>query len=284
MVVVVSLVEVSLLTVVVLASALFLAGAVAGITAGLFGNGGGFVVVPALLAVFPLFSDDYSRHIYVAVGTSLATIIVSSSRAVHAHKSRNAVDFEVLKSWAPWLVVGVLFGLYVASMIDGSSLMLVFAIGVLIYSFYFLFPQWFAGRGGFSMPTGVGCATLATALGGFSSLLGIGGGTITVVTMVMCGRKVHQAVATASGVGVIISVPGALGFLVLGWNATGLPVGSIGYINLPALLAVCLTSVITAPIGARWAHSLNEIHLKRIFGVYLLGVSSTMFYKTIATL
>ena len=197
---------------------------------------------------------------------------------------RDAVDFDVLKSWAPWLMMGVAVGLYIASLIDGSSLILVFAIGVLFYSFYFLFPEFFADRGGFSMPTGVGRASLASGLGGFSALLGIGGGTITVVTMVVCGRKVHQAVATAAGVGFIISVPGTVGFLVLGLGVPDLPVGSIGYVNLPALIAISIMSIMTAPIGARWAHSLNEIHLKKIFGMYLLGVSSTMFYKTLATI
>lgn len=276
--------EVSLISIIVLLGALFMAGAVAGITAGLFGNGGGFVVVPALLAVFPLFSDNYAQHIYVAVGTSLASIIVSSTRSVQAHMRKNAVDFEVLKAWAPWLMFGVVVGLYIASIIDASSLILVFAIGVLFYSFYFLFPEWFADRNGYAMPTGAGRAALASGLGGFSALLGIGGGTITVVTMVVCGRKVHQAVATAAGVGFIISVPGAIGFLVLGLGAEELPMGSIGYVNVPALFAICTMSIITAPIGARWAHSLNELHLKKIFGIYLLGVSSTMFYKTLATI
>ncbi len=276
--------EVSILGVAALLGALFLAGGIAGLTAGLFGNGGGFVVVPALLAVFPLFSDNYAQHIYVAVGTSLASIIVSSTRSVQAHMKKDAVDFNILKSWAPWLTGGVAVGLYVASLIDGSSLILVFAIGVLFYSFYFLFPEWFAERGGgFDMPTGAGRAALASGLGGFSALLGIGGGTITVVTMVVCGRKVHQAVATAAGVGFIISVPGAIGFLILGLGVPDLPVGSLGYINIPALVAICTMSIITAPIGARWAHSLNELHLKKIFGMYLLGVSSTMFYKTLAT-
>jgi uncharacterized membrane protein YfcA len=275
--------EMSLLTAATLIGALFFAGAIAGLTAGLFGNGGGFVVVPALLAVFPLFSQNYSEHIYLAVGTSLASIIVSSSRSVQAHMKRDAVDFQILKDWAPWLVIGVAIGLYIASLVDGSNLILLFAIGVLLYSFYFLFPQFFAKQTGFSMPTGAGRGLLATFLGGFSSLLGIGGGTITVVTMVMCDRKVHQAVATAAGVGFIISVPGTIGFIYLGWQTPDLPIGSIGYVNLPALIAICVMSIITAPIGAAWAHNLNEAHLKRIFGLYLLGVSSTMFYKTLMT-
>ena len=148
--------------------------------------------------------------------------------------------------------------------------------------FYFLFPQLFTSRGDpWNLPSGLDRIALASGLGGFSALLGIGGGTPFVVTMVICGRPVHQAVATAAGVGFIIAVPGTLGFLLMGLNQAGLPPGSIGYINLPALLAISLVSIFTAPIGASWAHSLDEGILKRIFGIYLLAVASSMFYKTL---
>lgn len=257
------------------------AGAVAGITAGLFGIGGGFVVVPALLAVFPLFSEVGDDLIYVAIGTSLASIIVSSARSVQAHHARGAVDFGVLRDWSLWLILGVGVGLYVAAVTDGRRLFLVFAIGVLLYSLYFLFPGYFSRLNtSLSMPRGAARAGLASVLGGFSALLGIGGGTVTVITMVMCNRPVHQAVATAAGVGFIIAVPGTIGFLVLGLGVEGLPFGSLGYVNVPALLAISAVSVVTAPIGARWAHSLDEYRLKRLFGCYLLFVSVTMFYKS----
>jgi len=256
------------------------AGAIAGVTAGLFGIGGGFVIVPALLAVFPLFSSASDQLIYVAIGTSLASIVVSSARSVQAHHARGAVDFEVLKSWAVWLMLGVAVGLYIASITDGRNLFVVFAIGVLLYSVYFLFPDITARiTPTLTMPTGAARAGLASVLGGFSALLGIGGGTVTVMTMVICNRPVHQAVATAAGVGFIIGLPGAIGFLFMGLGAEGLPFGSLGYINVPALLAISALSVVTAPIGARWAHSLDEHRLKRLFGCYLLFVSSTMFYK-----
>lgn len=256
------------------------AGMIAGITAGLFGNGGGFVVVPALLAVFPFLTEHTDNIMLVAVGTSLATIVVSSARSVHAHSKRGAVDFQTLRQWAPWLILGVGVGLLIASVTDSRRLIIIFAAGVLVYSVYFLFPTAFDRfKGRMSMPTGLGRAALASFLGGFSALLGIGGGTITVLTMVFCGRSVHQAVATASGVGFLISLPGALGFMLIGLGAENLPLGSVGYINIPALLAVAVFSVFTAPIGARWAHSLNELQLKRIFGVYLVVVSMTMFAK-----
>tara|TARA_R110002072_G_scaffold1780_13_gene14928 strand:+ start:5959 stop:6795 length:837 start_codon:yes stop_codon:yes gene_type:complete len=262
--------------------ALFAAGGIAGVTAGLFGVGGGFIVVPALLAVFPLFGETSEKHIYVAIGTSLATIIVSSARSVQAHNKRGAVDFLLLREWAPWLVAGVLAGIGIAAVVDASILVLVFAIGVLLYSFYFLLPEAFSFGGRTpDVPHGASRAALASGLGGFSALLGIGGGTPFVVTMVICGRSLHQAVATASGVGFIIALPGALGFLVMGLFDTGMPAGSIGYINIPALLAISLVSIFTAPLGVRLAHSLSEIHLKRTFGVYLLCVSGTMFYKNL---
>jgi len=256
------------------------AGAIAGVTAGLFGIGGGFVVVPALLAVFPLFSAADAELIYVAIGTSLASIVVSSARSVQAHNARGAVDFDVLRDWSLWLVAGVGVGLYIASIVDGRNLFAVFATGVLVYSLYFLFPNVFDGFGrSLSMPRGAAKVGLASALGGFSALLGIGGGTVTVMTMVICNRPVHQAVATAAGVGFIIGLPGAIGFLILGLDVEGLPLGSVGYINLPALAAISALSLITTPIGARWAHSLDERKLKRLFGCYLLFVSCTMFYK-----
>ena len=259
---------------------LSLAGLVAGITAGLFGNGGGFVVVPALLIVFPFLHSASSELMRVAVGTSLASIVISSARAVHAHSRRGAVDFKVLRDWSIWVVLGVGAGLYIASFTDSKSLVYVFAAGVLVYSIYFLFPNLFDSlKGKLSMPTGMARATLASFLGGFSSLLGIGGGTITVMTMVLCNRPAHQAVATASGVGFLIGLPGAVGFLIMGLGAPDLPMGSIGYVNIPALMAISLFSIISAPIGARWAHSLDEVHLKRLFGLYLILVSITMFAK-----
>ncbi|MEZ5557801.1 MAG: sulfite exporter TauE/SafE family protein [Pseudomonadales bacterium] len=259
-----------------------LAGAIAGITAGLFGIGGGFIVVPALLAVFPLFSHTDQHLIYVAIGTSLASIVVSSARAVQAHRRRGAVDFQVLKEWSPWLILGVAAGLYIASVTDGHRLYVVFAIGVLLYSIYFLLPDVFSRfTNTLTMPTGAIRAGLASVLGGFSALLGIGGGTVTVMTMVICNRPVHQAVATAAGVGFIIGLPGAIGFLIIGLGIEGLPWGSVGYINLPALAAISAMSIFTAPIGASWAHRLDESRLKRLFGVYLVCIAVAMYYKSL---
>ena len=260
---------------------LITAGAIAGLTAGLFGNGGGFAVVPALVLLFSILDIESENLIFVAVGTSLACIIFSSARALISHNKKGAVDFLVLKQWAPWLVIGVIIGIFIASYSQAEELYLIFAWGVLFYGIYFLFPKILdqTAMKQRDMPVGFARAGLVSFLGGFSALLGIAGGTITVITMSICKRPIYQAVATASGVGLIIGLVGALGFLVLGFNKTDLPFGSLGFINIPAVLIISLVSILTAPIGVEWAHNLEENKLKRLFGLYLLFVSSGMFWK-----
>ena len=262
-----------------LASTLLFAGAMAGLTAGLFGNGGGFVVVPALLFVFSFLGYQDDGLIYVAVGTSLATIVVSSFRAALTHHKLGSLDREVLRTWAPWLTIGVAVGVYLASQTDAKGLTLVFAGGVGFYSIYFLFPTMLDKYSFERLPSGLSRASFATVLGGFSALLGIGGGTPTVITMTLCGRSIVQAVGTATGVGFIIGLAGCLGFCMIGLmqSMSVGPPGSLGFVNLPALLAISLASLITAPIGAKLAHDLEQIVLKRMFGIYLIAVSITMF-------
>ena len=262
-----------------LVGTLFIAGAMAGLTAGLFGNGGGFVVVPALLFVFSLLGYQDKDLIFVAVGTSLATIVISSLRAAITHHKLGSLDREVLKTWAPWLTIGVAAGVYIASLTNAKGLTLVFAGGVGFYSIYFLFPTILDKYSFEHLPSGLSRASFATVLGGFSALLGIGGGTPTVITMTLCGRSIVQAVGTATGVGFIIGLAGCLGFCIIGLmqSISVGPPGSVGFVNLPALLAISLASLITAPMGARLAHDLEQLVLKRLFGAYLITVSVTMF-------
>ena len=263
-----------------LVSVLMAAGLFAGFVAGLFGIGGGFVVVPALLVVFSYFGVDSEVVTHVAIGTSLATIIVTSLRSMYAHHKRGAVDFKIIRDWAPWLVVGVGMGIVLAQYMDGRSLKWIFAIGVFLMGIHFIMPVLKNVQVSDEMPKGFGRASLASFLGGFSALLGIGGGTIAVLTMTMCGRPIHQAVATAAGFGVIIAVPGAFGFALLGYNEANLPYGSFGYVNVIAVVAITAMTFITAPLGARAAHSLNAAALKRVFGVYLVATSAIVLQNT----
>ena len=257
-------------------------GAVAGLCSGLFGVGGGFIVVPALL--FALDTAGYGGEgiFFIAIGTSLATIILASSRSAVAHWRLGSLDIQFVRSWLPWLAAGTLMGVVLAAMVSSKELQLIFAVGVGAYSLFFLFPRAFSRFEFERLPVGMTRALLGTSVGGVSALLGIGGGTPIVITMTLCGRPIVQAVGTAAGVGVVIGLLGAVGFLIVGLSkvVVGAPPGSIGFINIPALIAISAMSVITAPYGARLAHDLESDSLKRYFGLYLLAVAIIIFQQT----
>jgi uncharacterized membrane protein YfcA len=256
--------------------ALLAAGLFAGFTAGMFGVGGGFVVVPALIIVLPLLGGSKEAMTHVAIGTSAATIIFTSIRSLRSHAKRGAVEWEILKTWAPWIAIGCVIGVILASHVDGRILKLIFATGVALMSLNFILPRMervFSDR----MPGGLLRLSIAGGLGTFSSLLGIGGGTIAIMVMTLCGRSIHRAVGTASGIGTLIAVPSAIGFAIIGLREPGLPWGSLGFVNLPATVAIASMSMLTAPLGVAAAHALPSTPLKRVFGAYLIVISAFMF-------
>lgn len=253
------------------------AGLLAGFAAGLFGIGGGFVVVPALFVVLPLMGGLKGEYAHIAVGTSAATIVATSLRSLRSHARRDAVDWQVLKTWAPWVVVGSALGVTLAGHIDGRALTVIFAVGVMAMSVNFLVPRLGDRVISQDMPSGALRAAIAGGLGGFSALLGIGGGTIAITVMTLCGRTIHRAIGTASGIGVLIAVPSSVGFALIGLGRHGLPWGSLGFINIPAALAVSSMSILTAPLGVAAAHGLPAAPLKRIFGAYLVFIALLMF-------
>ena len=274
--------EADLLQIVQLIAVLMAAGLVAGFVAGMFGIGGGFVIVPALLVVFHVFDVDEEILTHLAIGTSLATIVFTSLRSVHAHNKRGAVDFKIIKDWLPWLTLGVIGGIILARYMDGRSLKWIFSAGVFVMGIHFIFPVLKRNTpGNLPMPQGLALAGIAGFLGGFSALLGIGGGTIAILVMTWCGRPIHQAVGTAAGFGVIIALPGSIGFAILGLGENALPFGSVGYINILAVAAISAMTYITAPLGAHAAHSLNAAVLKRGFGFYLVATSAIVLYDTL---
>ncbi|WP_176592105.1 sulfite exporter TauE/SafE family protein [Sphingobium sp. EM0848] len=257
------------------------AGLFAGFAAGIFGIGGGFVVVPALFVVLPLLGGTHDAIAHVAIGTSAATIIVTSIRSLLAHAKRGAVEFEVLKTWAPWIILGDGVGVMLAGHVDGHILTMIFAIGVFLMSLNFLLPKVGGKVISDEMPSGIARVGIAGGLGTFSALLGIGGGTIAIMVMTLCGRSIHRAIATASGIGTLIAIPSAIGFALIGLKESGLPWGSLGYVNLPATLAIASMSILTAPLGVAAAHSLPAGLLKRVFGVYLVIIAFVMFRNAI---
>lgn len=209
---------------------MLVAGLFAGFVAGMFGIGGGFVVVPALAGVLTVLPHDGGdEHImHVAIGTSLATIFFTSLRSVQAHAKRGAVDWSILKGWLPWVVAGVIAGVALTSFMDGGQLKIAFGIFLIPLGLQFVFQ--ILGRKvktEENMPKGPARAALGSGLGAFSSLLGIGGGTPAVLIMTMSGVNMHRAVATAAGFGTIIAVPGAIGSMIAGFGQSGLPTGSV---------------------------------------------------------
>ncbi|MGE5477168.1 MAG: sulfite exporter TauE/SafE family protein [Bacteroidales bacterium] len=260
------------------AALLLVAGAGAGIIAGLLGVGGGIVVVPVLFHLFTHLGVDEAIRMQVAVGTSLATIVATAWSSASAHYKRGTVDREFLRGHGPFIVAGVLLGSTVAAAVKGPALTAVFGVVALVVALQLSFgsPNWKLGE---HLPKGGVRAAVGTVIGALSAMMGIGGGTMTVPYMTMYGVPVHRAVGTAAATGFLIGVPGMIGFVVGGWNAPSLPPGSMGFVSLVGLALIAPTSVLCAPLGARLAHKLNTTVLKRIFAVFLGFTSARMFYS-----
>jgi len=255
------------------------AGLIAGLAAGLFGIGGGIVIVPTLSVFMTAFGyGDVAQH--VAIATSLATIIATSARSVAAHHKRGAVDWTVLRLWSPWIVIGAGLGMWAATYLSADVLTALFGgVGLLIAAqFIFGRPEWRLAE---DLPVGPRRMGLGAGLGGLSALMGIGGGTFGVSLMTMCGRPMHQAIGTAAGFGAAIGIPSTLAAMISGFGRTGLPPGSIGFVNVPAFVLLSIFTVAMAPVGAKLAHNLDQALLKRAFGILLLLVASRMLYGAI---
>ncbi len=254
---------------------LIVAGLAAGFVGGLFGIGGGIVIVPALYFVFTALGVDEAVRMHVAVGTSLSTIIATSWRSLSAHTKAGAVDFTVLRSWTPWISFGALLGAVAAGFANTEALLAIFGGGLLLIAAQMglASPNW---RVFSELPRGIVRALIAGALGLLSAMMGIGGGAIGVTVMTLCGRPIHQAVATASGFGAAIAVPAAIGYAIVGWGQAGLPPWSLGFVNIAGFVFLALLTMITAPIGARLAHKLPQLTLKRAFAVVLAIIALNM--------
>ena len=254
---------------------LIVAGLAAGFVGGLFGIGGGIVIVPALYFVFTALGVDEAVRMHVAVGTSLSTIIATSWRSLSAHTKAGAVDFTVLRSWTPWISFGALLGAVAAGFANTEALLVIFGGGLLLIAAQMglASPNW---RVFSELPRGIVRALIAGALGLLSAMMGIGGGAIGVTVMTLCGRPIHQAVATASGFGAAIAIPAAIGYAIVGWGHAGLPPWSLGFVNIAGFVFLALLTMITAPIGARLAHKLPQLTLKRAFAVVLAIIALNM--------
>lgn len=273
-----------------LVAALVCAGAITGFFAGLFGVGGGAILVPVLYEVFRIVGVPAEVRMPLCVGTSLAIIIPTSIRSYRAHVAHGAVDTSVLKQWAAPVVLGVVLGSLVARYAPEQLFKIVFVVVAGISSIRLLFARdnW---RFGEDFPKGLLMKLYGFVTGLLSTLMGIGGGQLSNLLMTFYGRPIHQAVATSSGLGVLISIPGALGYIYAGWPkgaeypdiaALQFPF-ALGYISLIGAILVMPTSLWVAPLGAKFAHKLSKRRLEIGFGLFLAAVCSRFVFSLFQT-
>ena len=245
-------------------------GAFAGTLAGLFGIGGGLVIVPVLIFSFGLqgISPDVAAHL--AVGTSLATIVFTSLSSIRSHHLHGAVRWDIFRPMTLGIVIGALVGAWTASLLSGPALELVIGVFVILVAIKMILEV--NPKPGRVVPGSVGLGAAGGGIGWASAIFGIGGGTLTVPYLSWCNVNMQQAVGTSAACGLPIALAGALGNVWTGWGHPQLPELTVGFIYLPALLGIILTSVVFARVGANLAHRLNARFLKRIFAVMLILV------------
>jgi uncharacterized membrane protein YfcA len=265
---------------VTLALVMLLTGAVGGLLAGLLGVGGGIIIVPVLDAALSTLGTDPDIRMHVAVATSLATIIPTSLSSSLAHRRKGAVDFDLTRRWAPYILIGAILGSWAASNVDSAVLSLIFGLVALLVAGKMLLPT-----EGMVMSDGAPRGPLGTlppfAIGGLSTMMGIGGGTLSVPVLTMTNYPIHRAVGTAALFGLFISVPGTLAYMVAGWNDPRLPAASLGYVNAIGFAFIAPATVFFAPYGARLAHWMSKRQLSLAFGGFLLIVSCRMLYRAL---
>lgn len=262
------------------AAALAAAGALSGFMAGLFGIGGGAVMVPVLYQVLELFGIDESVRMHLSVGTSLAVIVPTSLLSFSRHRSRGAVDMDILKKFLFMVPLGVICASIIAAYVSGAGLRALFAAVALIVAVRMLFARedW---RLGDDLPGQPWTAFTGWLIGFLSAFMGIGGGVLMNTFMTLFARPMHQAVATSAGVGVLISIPGVLGYIWAGWGVPDLPPLSFGYINLVILAVVVPAALVAAPFGVKVAHALSRRQLEISFGIFLVLVAIRFFASLI---
>ncbi len=260
---------------------LLLAGGITGLLAGLFGIGGGTITVPVLYQMFLFLDVAAGEAMKLAVGTSLAVILPTSLRSFATHWRHGAVNRDLLRAFVLPVLLGVILGSVLVAVVAGSVLKAVFAVICALVAFRILFlrQDWQLAA---TLPGQPLLSVYGTGIGLFSTLMGIGGGMLNNLFMTFHGRSIHEAVATSSGLGFLIALPGTLGFIWAGWGMEGLPPLSLGYVSLPGVLAVIPASLALAPMGARLAHRLRRERLERLFGLFLLFVALRFFYGLLA--
>nr|WP_306269093.1 sulfite exporter TauE/SafE family protein [Pararhizobium sp. IMCC3301] len=263
-------------TLLIMVLTMALAGGVTGILAGLFGIGGGAVLVPILVEFMNFQGVAPAVQAHIAVGTSLAIIVPTSIRSFRAHQKRGAPDEELLRNWLILTPLGVMVASVIVAFASGEALKIIFAVVAMLMAIKMLFNRasWSLGTDLPAQPTK---GAVGFTIGFISTFMGIGGGNLNNVFMTSYGRPIHQAVATSAGLGVLIAVPGTLSYIINGWGNPQLPPFSLGYVNLLAFGMIMPISMLVAPLGVKFAHGLSKRQMELAFGVFLVVVSVRFF-------
>lgn len=242
-------------------------GAFAGMLAGLLGIGGGIIIVPVLALVFEHQGVTPAVIMHVAIGTSLATIVITSLSSIRAHQRRGAILWPVFALITPGILLGGLLGAWIAHGLSGELLKRIFAAFMLLVAVQMGLSR--PPKPHRRLPKRPGMLGAGLIIGTVASLMGVGGGSMSVPFLTWCNVQVRNAVATSAAIGLPIAVSGVVGYVISGWSVADRPPWSLGYINLPAFLGIVVASTASAPLGARLAHTISERALKRAFAVFL---------------
>jgi uncharacterized membrane protein YfcA len=254
-----------------------LMGLFVGYFAGLLGIGGGLILVTLMVYLFTLQGFPEDRLLHLALGTSITSIVFTSISSLRAHHKHGAVRWDILRMAVPGLVVGTLLGTVVADLLQSKYLAIFFVIFV-----YYSAVQMFANvkpKPTRQLPGKTGMTAVAVIVGIISSLVGVGGGVMTIPLMSLCNVPMRQAIGTSAALGLPIAIAGTIGFIATGWGKDHLPALSVGYVYLPALAGIVIGTFITVPWGAKMAHTMPVTRLQKIFAVILFILATKMLWS-----
>lgn len=254
-------------------------GAIAGYLAGLFGVGGGLLLVPVLLLLFDAQQFPAEHVMHLALGTSMANILFTSLASMRKHHQHRAVNWRVVRNITPGILLGTGIGAVFATSISPHLLGIFFALFV-----YFAAAQILLGvrpHASRQLPGMAGMTITGILTGWLSSMVSIGGGTVAVPFLLWCNVSLRNAIGTSAAIGFPVAVGGTIGYVVTGMSIYALPAYSLGFVYLPALLWVALASVITAPLGAKATHHMKTGVLRKLFALLLIALATKMLWKVL---
>ena len=252
-------------------------GAVVGVFAGLFGVGGGGIMVPALTTLFVGKGFPPDQVVHLALGTSMAAIVMTSFSSMRAHHAREAVLWAVVRHMTPGILLGTFAATFLATYLSSKHLAIFFACFMGYVALQMILNV--KPKPHRELPGALGLASVGMGIGAVSALVAIGGGSLSVPYLTWCNVNIRNAIATSAAIGLPIALAGTLGYLFNGWGQAGLPAGSLGYVYLPALGVLVVATMVTAPFGARLAHRLPVATLKRIFAGILILLAAKMLWS-----